>query len=197
MSLETASVVFGWHPWWLELSQLTGGEALATVCGSLYNSTQLDYYGAASRHVRAAIADHSARGIDRFVLTGHSMGAALALLVGSSRTPPLAAVGWAPGAWRSARLRSAARTPDLRWATSIVDASDPVPYASAFEGELLGTLCRFSAPTAEPSCTRCNAPALTSTHACSTCQEAKHNVSSYFRLVAKGGQDCGGGDRRG
>ena len=187
-------VVFGWHPWWFETAPMTGGQSLATTCGGLYNRTQLDYYAAASRHVRNAIANHSARGIDRYVLTGHSMGAALALLIGSLSTPPLATVGIAPGAWRSARLRAAAHAPDLRWATSIIDAYDPVPSSSAHEGELLGTLCRYSAPTVDSSCAVCHA-GLNTAQACTTGQQATHNLSSYVRLVARGNRDCGVAER--
>lgn len=90
-----SEATFGWHPPWDE-------EYDSGFCAQ--QTPSLDYLHSAKSTIEAAMDVHSRAGIKHFYITGHSLGGAVGLLAASQMSPPLPALVFAPGGWRTALL---------------------------------------------------------------------------------------------
>jgi pimeloyl-ACP methyl ester carboxylesterase len=184
-----------------------------TRCGE-FSDSQLDFFTEASRRVGDIVTTHAARGIVRFLLTGHSIGAALAMLIGATATPPLPAFGFAVGAWRTAFVNATLNTTGdadlaLKWSTSIDNIADPVPAAAWRSGEWLGQICSYADPNTTSvavsiriSCLACktgvldlpgnssqpSVPITADQQAlyCDACMMGNHGLRTYLHLISSG-----------
>lgn len=196
-----STYVFDWVPWWLPTETDDSSRGDPVECRRTFQNAQLDWRAAAVQRISAAIATHSARGIERFMLTGHSFGAALSLLISSTTSPPLPALVFAPGGWASAEKNATSHgSPDdarLSWGLSVANAADPVALTAVQDGEQLGWRCEYTADAGTPldaSCTACRAILVDGVHEgeaadCVQCMQLTHNASNYFALLSDGRRD--------
>jgi hypothetical protein len=152
---------------------------------SAFSDATLDYLGNAVEF--AAEASHAYPSLDTLA-TGHSLGAALAVLVAARLNPqrsakrPIQVVAISePPIARAldARLRAAALPPGTAYV--LADANDPVQRAAVAAG-LVGTPCTWSVGPPPHSCTDCD---FASGHSatCKECILATHALKHYLALL--------------
>uniref|UniRef100_A0A7S3EUT8 Uncharacterized protein n=1 Tax=Haptolina ericina TaxID=156174 RepID=A0A7S3EUT8_9EUKA len=115
---------------------------------------------------------HSRAGIKHFYITGHSLGGAVGLLAASQMSPPLPALVFAPGGWRTALLNCTrgravggsalsgygnSTLPQMPQLVSVLSSWDPVSANAFSAGELHGQVLEYDyiSPDYEDVCHSC------------------------------------------
>ena len=177
---------FGWHATF---------NALPNTCG-LLQAASLDYLRSSKASVEVAIARSRPQGIHHFLVTGHSLGGAVGLLMASQMTPPLPVVAFGPGGWRSALLNRTSAGLDggldqlytraaaiAERSVSVVNTWDPVAGYARSDGELFGRVLNYSevspSETTLSTCSQCRS----SKTSCSPCVKAVHAIDRYYTLM--------------
>ncbi|KAL1507926.1 hypothetical protein AB1Y20_007530 [Prymnesium parvum] len=182
------------------------GDELPPFCGQFSNHT-LDYLLRAAEFVARCAAAYPSY---ELLFTGHSLGAALAMMVaelrvgllrndGSSTSPtalPPAAVFSAP-AWADALTRRTGVVPSViaaqRRLYSLADEWDPVQASASDQGQLVGMECLWADAPPPPGCSACwesggGAPPLSwsDSAACRLCFAHTHVFSNYVNHLVLG-----------
>lgn len=172
------------------LTQLASRAEMPPFCAQFSDAT-IDYYSAAVRFATAVRARYPPP--LELLITGHSLGAALAVLVGAAlqareqggtaRPAPVVALAQPPTAYP---FRLAARTAAIApgSAFSLADGNDPVQRAAEQQpGGLVGAGCTWPEAPPPPPCVHCNYTEQMNTGTCLACMLEFHVLSVYLRLL--------------
>ncbi|KAG8470517.1 hypothetical protein KFE25_008938 [Diacronema lutheri] len=153
-----------------------------------FDPSTLDYFARSVAFARQVEGAFAPTGL-QLLITGHSLGAALAVLVaaglnadpGRATAVPVLAFAEPPVA-QALRRRTQARNLPLGSAYVLADAHDPVQRAAIRAG-VVGTPCTWAAGDAPPSCAACDFATGRRSSGCVECILATHTLKHYLSLI--------------
>lgn len=175
----------------------TPREQLPLFCAP-FEDEAIDYYTRAVQFARQVERAYEQVGL-QMLITGHSLGAGLAVLVAAALNEDLGrkrlvqVVAFAePPVLQALRKRGHSSGLPSGSAFVLADANDPVQLAAADMG-MVGTPCSWATGPPPPSCNSCDFASSTRSAACLECMLATHTLKHLLALLRGSRPTCSKG----